>query len=148
MSGKILAVLIAVVLIAVAVGFYVFNRDSQTAKVAHLTSLTQIEGVPPTICTYKVAEYGSGSGGSMYIANDFIRIDIPDLELGAYSGSVEAVIGMDGTRLIDPASEHALSVGNGVAYALNTIITQAPWKCDPWWFSDNGLFTIPNAVTF
>ena len=148
MSGKVLVVFSVTVLIAVAIGFYVVYRDSQTAKAAHLTSLTDIQGIPPTICTYKVAEYGGGSGGSMYIANDRIRIDVPDLEQGAYSGSAEAVIGMDGTRLIDPSSEHSLSVGNGVSYALNMIITQAPWKCDPWWFSDNALFNIPNAVTF
>ncbi|HTR19095.1 MAG TPA: hypothetical protein VMH91_03945 [Candidatus Paceibacterota bacterium] len=147
-AGRVLIVLALAAVLAASAGFYVNYRDQQTAKVDRITSLEQIRDVTPTVCTYQIGAYGAGSSGEMYIANNEIRVEVPDLQINGYSGSVEAIIGLDGTRLIDPKSLHSLSGGNGAPFAINMVITKAPWKCSPWWFSDNGLFTIPNAVTF
>jgi|GEM_PF-4062103 len=148
MAARALLIFVIIAVAAIALTFYIEYRQQQTAKLAHITSLQQIEGVAPTVCTYQIGSFGTGSGGEMYIANGDIRIEIPDLANGNYSGNIEAVIGLDGTRTIDPKTKQILQNGGGVASELNTIITEAPWQCSPWWFSDNSLFTIPNAVTF
>lgn len=133
--------------VAVASGFYIEYREAQAQLVAHITSLDQIQGVSATLCTYQVGSYGTGSGGAMYIDDNEIRIIVDDLEAPGFSGGMQAVLGTDGTRLIDPVSKsHAVS--DNVANVLNSLITEAPWSCEPWWFPNGSLFTLANGVSF
>lgn len=128
---------------------YVNNRDRQASQLQHIASLSQIAHAPATACSYNPSEFGNGTAGTMYIENGRIRIDIKEFNYGGYSAGVEAVLNADGTREMDPATYDRLSSqATGAVDAINLIITQAPWKCSPWWLVNESLFSIPGGVSF
>jgi hypothetical protein len=147
MAGKVLITLALAAALIAASGYYIIQRENTAASLTGITSLTQIQGASATECTFPDGAYGTGANGAMYIYNNEIRVDIEYLFIPNFSGNLQAVIGTDGTRLIDPSSVQAGGTVNA-ATILNTVITQAPWKCSPWWFPDASLFNIPGAVSF
>ncbi|HUO50565.1 MAG TPA: hypothetical protein VMU25_03350 [Candidatus Paceibacterota bacterium] len=128
---------------------YINNRDQESQKFQHITSLDQIVNAPATICTYNPTDFGNGTAGILYIESGRMRFDIKELEYGGYAASVEAVLNADGTRQMDPDTYNRLSgQGTGAVGAINMLLTKAPWKCSPWWFVNESFFTIPGGVSF
>lgn len=149
MAAKALLWIVIFGLVVVGLVMYINNRSEQAVKLEHITSLAQTVQAPATICSYNPTEFGTGTAGILYIDNGHVRIDINELEYGGYSADVQAVLNADGTRTMDPATYDRLSnQGTGAIDAVNMILTVAPWKCAPWWFADQSLFSIPGGVSF
>jgi hypothetical protein len=146
MAGSAIFTLLLAGVIAVAGAFYVNYRNAEAGQVTHITSISQIVGVAATECSYDIGAYGQGSAGNMYIDNNRLRVDIPDLETTDYEGNMQAVLASDGTFELDPSSIPAGVTEQTTADVLNEVITQAPWRCGPWWFPDSTLFSIPDAL--
>jgi hypothetical protein len=126
--------------------FYINYNNAKSSNLDHITSLSQIQNAPATECTYPIGSYGTGGGGSMYIYNNLLRVDISDLEIGSYSGDMQAVLGPDGTFQMDPASVTKGETKQTTEQVLNNVISDAQWKCYSWWFPSSSLFSIPNAL--
>jgi hypothetical protein len=146
MAGSALLTLLVAGVVAVAGGFYINYRNAESAQVAHITSISQIVGITATECSYSIGAYGQGSAGNMYIDNNRLRVDIPDLEMRTYGGNMQAVLASDGTFELGLSSIPSGVTQQAAVNALNTVITEAPWHCEPWWFPDSSLFTIANAL--
>ncbi len=129
-------------------GFYIKSRYDQIAPVAHLTSISQIQNLPPTICTYSAGAYGTGSGGLLYVYNNRLALIITELEASGYIGPVNVVISTNGTKEMDTDTANAFSHAANVADVINTTLTKAPWNCSPWWFPTESPFAIPSPVLF
>jgi hypothetical protein len=142
MVGNALLTLIVIGALAVAGTFYIDYRNAESGQVAHITSISQIVGVAATECSYDIGAYGQGSAGNMYIDDNRLRVDIPDLETNHYEGNMQAVLASDGTFELAPSSIPSGSTKEVTANVLNAVITQAPWRCTPWWFPNSTLFTI------
>src|SRR6185312_1657432 len=144
------AVLLAI-LIGIAISFaayYINGREADAARVMPLTSIGQIAGLSPTQCTYEISSFGNGSNGYLFIYQDKIRVNIQELALPNFSGTMQALLGVDGTFVVDSDSVRAANGKANAEKVLDTIFSQAPWKCSPWWFPDSSAFDIPNPVTF
>jgi hypothetical protein len=146
MAGKLLVTLGLIGLVIIGCVFYIGYRTDEAAALGHITSISQIENMPAIVCTYQLGGYGNGSGGTMYIYHNFLRVDVSDLEIKGYSSNMDAVLGTDGSFLIAPSSVPNGSGQKGAENALNAVISDAPWQCKAWWFPDSGLFTIPDAL--
>lgn len=148
MAGKVLLTILILGVVLTCIGYYINSRIAESNSLLPIRSLSQFENLSATECRYAAGTYGSGSGGYLYIYSSKVRISVADLDLPDFSGSMQAVIGTDGTRLIDPESAQAAGGTAAAAVVLNTLITQAPWQCSPWWLPDTTMFNIPNAETF
>ncbi|MDR3571472.1 MAG: hypothetical protein P4L81_04735 [Candidatus Pacebacteria bacterium] len=148
MSGNILMTLVVVAIALIASSFYITSREKESAMLNRITSISQVVQTAPTVCSYGIGTYGMGGSGALYIENGKIRVDIQDLQLPDFVGPLQAIIGSDGTRVVDPLTLKTAGGASKVAEVLNRVITQAPWNCSPWWFVDGSLLTIPNGVSF
>ena len=147
MAARLFTTFLVMGLVIAGVSYYVSNRASQSATLSHITSVSQIENVAPTECLYQTGAYGTGGEGHMYIYNNQLLVSIQNLDTPEFYGTMLAVIGIDGTRLLASESEQRMA-GKDPAVILGDILTKAPWSCYPWWFPTESLFNIPNAVTF
>ncbi len=149
MGGRAILVALIIVLMVGGLAYYINQRQQASSALDTITSLAQIEDVSATECTYPIGSYGSGSQGQLFIYDNKLRVAISQLDISNFSGVMNAVVSPDGTRIVDPTS---LQIAGGstqqVAQILNTLITQAPWKCSPWWFPDASEFTIQGGASF
>lgn len=140
--------LIALVLVGTALFFGAWFRDSMAFADAHV--IDNARTVRPTICTFKIDDFGGITKGEIRIRDGFMRFDIHDDKQGEITDWGIEVNMNDGSRMLSRASAQDSYVSLEaypdlrvkILEDLRTIIKSEKLSCTPWWSGSSFRFEL------
>jgi hypothetical protein len=142
MTRSLVFLVLTVVVLAGGAFFYIQQRFSDSVQLNRVSSLDEIRGKSPTICSYEESDSRDTSTGVMRVYDDRLRIDM-NVVGSLYTGELKVVIDRDGRyHWADPYIESTWPAGVSSRQTVDDVLFASKWRCFPWWFPSEILFDI------